>query len=155
MELNYRIVHVEDLELIVSLDKMMRIEEPSFYNDYNEEEFSRKWYRNPIDSNSNGDVILCLDGDEVVGRVDLMYEQSYMDFSIVGYIDWIFIRVKYRGKGIGKQLLFEAEKLLKEKGCKKYYLFIADNEQAIKFYHSTDLEIGTKKTGVKVIKHDD
>lgn len=152
MNLTYKIVNNKDVDFIVELNKLMRKEEPEFYGDFDEEEFRMNWSKYPIDSNFNSDVILCLDGNKVVGRVDLMYEQSYMDFTKVGYIDWIYTRVKYRGKGIGKQLLIEAEKLFKEKGCKKYYLFIADNDQAIKFYDSTDLKISTKKTGVKDIK---
>lgn len=148
----YKLVTNSDVEYIVSLDKFMRKEEPGIFNEYNEQSYRDNWVKHPIESNDTSDVLICLDGDEIVGRVDLMYEKSYMDFSTVGYVDWIYTRPSYRGRGIGKKLLEEAEKVFKEKGCSKYYLFIADNEQAIKFYDSTDLRISTMKTGEKKFK---
>lgn len=152
MEVTYKLVKNDDIDYIVALDKLMRIEEPEFYNTFNEEEYRKNWNKYPIQENTTGDIILCLNGDDVVGRVDLMYERSYMDFSIVGYIDWIYIRLMYRGKGYGKQLLLKAQEQFKEKNCEKYYLFIAENDQAIKFYDSTDLDITTINTGVKNLK---
>lgn len=149
MNINFKLVKNNDIEYMVALDKQMRVDEPDAYHEYNEKLYRINWEKYPIEDNTRGDVILCLNGEEVVGRVDLMYEQSYMDFSVVGYVDWIYVGPKYRGKGIGKQLLKEAEKQFSNMNCVKYYLFIADNEQAIKFYSSTDFDIGIKKTGSK------
>ena len=148
----YKLVTNNDLEDIVSLDKLMRQEEPGIFNEYNEQSYRDNWEKHLIESNPTSDVLICLNNNDIVGRVDLMYEKSYMDFSTVGYIDWIYTRPSYRGRGIGKQLLKEAEKVFKEKGCSKYYLFIADNEQTVSFYDSTDLHISTMKTGEKKFK---
>lgn len=146
---DFKLVKSEDLEMIISLEKTMRIDEEDTYSSFDENAYKENWQKYPIELNLSSDVIACIKDNEIIGRIDLMYERSYMDFSVVGYVDWIYIKPKYRGKGYGKSLLLEAEKQFKDKGCCKFYLFIAKNEQAIKFYDSTDLEITTMKTGVK------
>ena len=152
MNVTYRLVGNSDVEYIVTLDKLMRSEEPEVHEEYHEERYRTQWEKYPIDSNHNGDIIVCFDNDEIIGRVDVIYEQSYLDFSIVGYVDWIYVRPSYRKKGIGKALLQEAEKLFVKKGCFKYYLFVAENKQAIAFYEKTDLDITVMRTAVKKLE---
>jgi len=151
MSYTYRLADNNDLELFINLDKLMRLEDPNMCSEYDENLYRENWFRYPIDSYDFGDIILCLNENQIIGRVDLMYERSYMNFSLVGYVDWIYVLPAYRGKGVGKRLLAEAEKHFKHKGCFKYYLFVAENEQAKKFYDKTDLVIEVIKTAQKKI----
>jgi GNAT superfamily N-acetyltransferase len=128
MEFKFRFANNKDLEHFVYLDKKMRIEEPDIYFEYREENYRQDWQKYSIGLNNLGDVILCFLEDEIIARIDLNYIRSYMDFSLVGYVDWIYVRPHYRGRGIGKQLLAEAEK---------------------QFYESTDLTIKIVKKGQK------
>lgn len=152
MEFKFRFANNKDLEHFVYLDKQMRIEEPDTYFEYNEENYRRNWQKYSSGKNDLGDVILCFLEDKIIARIDLNYIRSYMDFSLVGYVDWIYVRPYYRGRGIGKQLLAEAEKQFRYKGCFKFYLFVAENTQALKFYETTDLTIQIVKKGKKKLR---
>jgi ribosomal protein S18 acetylase RimI-like enzyme len=142
----------KDIKHLIQLDRYINIEEPKAVETIDENKYKDLFHTLPIDNNSNNDIILCFEGDDIIGRIDLMYETSYIDFSKVGYIDWIYVRKAYRNQGVGKRLLLEAEKLFYKAGCFKYYLFIADNKQAQAFYKTSGLEIKTMKTAQKIFK---
>lgn len=150
MELEYRMATNDDVEAIIQLQREIKKEEPDILEEFSEETFRSNWNSYPIESNPYCDVILCLHEGNVIGRIDVMYERSYLDFSVVGYIDWIYVSSSYRGKGIGKTLLSKAEEQCRKHDCFKYYLFVANNERAATFYQTTDLEIKTINTAQKI-----
>ena len=89
----------------------------------------------------SNDVILYLENDKIIGRIDLISEHGFMDFVSIGYIDWVYVLKPYRGRGISKSLFKEAENLFKQKNVNEYYLFVASNDEAQKFYKSLNINI--------------
>jgi ribosomal protein S18 acetylase RimI-like enzyme len=146
----FRVMEDNDVDQLIKLDRYIGKEDPDVVEIIDSDEYKHTFQSHPITSNQNNDIILCFDNNDIIGRIDMMYETSYIDFSNVGYIDWIYVRKLYRNQGIGKKLLLEAEKLFKEAGCFKYYLFVADNEQAQAFYKTSGLDIKTMKTAQKI-----
>ena len=53
------------------------------------------------------------------------------------YLEDLFVRPEFRGKGFGRQLLTHLAKLARERGCGRFEWAVLDwNEPAIKFYQS-------------------
>ena len=56
------------------------------------------------------------------------------------YIGWVWVDEKYRGRGIGKQLMSDAEREAKELGCDHTHLTTLDF-QAQEFYEKSGYEV--------------
>ncbi len=57
------------------------------------------------------------------------------------YLEDLFVKPEWRGKGIGKVLLLYLARLAKERGCARFEWTVLDwNEPALKFYHSLGAE---------------
>lgn len=141
MKYIFRKMTSNDLELMVAHEKRSRELEPDVFPDFNEEKYRENFNKIKIEDSNFNDVILCIENNKVIGRVDLMCEYSYMDFYSVGYVDWVYVLKSYRRSGIARMLFSEAEKVFKEKNVGEYYLFVATNEEAQGFYESMDLKI--------------
>ena len=60
----------------------------------------------------------------------------------MAFMDAMFVEDEFRGKGIGKELFFETEKLAKEWGAKRLDLTVWDfNKTALDFYKSLGMKI--------------
>jgi ribosomal protein S18 acetylase RimI-like enzyme len=69
------------------------------------------------------------DGAEVVGTVMAGYEGHR------GWINYLAVSPDRRGAGIGRILMAEAERLLRERGCPKISLLVREgNDAALGFY---------------------
>jgi ribosomal protein S18 acetylase RimI-like enzyme len=73
-----------------------------------------------------------------------------------GWVNYLAVVPEHRGKGFGRAIMAEAEKLLKEAGCPKVNIQVREtNTSAIEFYQ----RIGYRIDGVvglgKRIEHDD
>ncbi len=148
--MSIRRLTIDDIDKIISLEKQLREDEPDTYFDLNED-FLRENYKTIDDDNQNITFIL-EDNDEIIGRVDLILMKSHFDFESVGYVDWIFVRKPYRGKGLAKQLLKKAQEWFIENDVSFYYLFVARNEQAKAFYDSVDMKQKDITRAVKYLK---
>jgi ribosomal protein S18 acetylase RimI-like enzyme len=59
-----------------------------------------------------------------------------------GIIYHLAVQQQHRKLGIGRALMDEVEERLRSKGCLKYYLLVApENDAAVKFYLDMDCEI--------------
>jgi ribosomal protein S18 acetylase RimI-like enzyme len=93
------------------------------------EEIAKKLERDPdlflvaeIDKQIVGSVLGGFDG-----RRGMMYHMA--------------VRMEYRRQGIALRLMEELERRLQEKGCIRYYMLVAeDNQEAIQFYESQGWE---------------
>ncbi len=141
-----------DLEKIIELEKQARQEEPKVFPSFDEKLFRQNFLRNNIEDSKSNDVILCIENDQVIGRIDLIVEKSYFDFENVGYVDWVYVLKSKRKQGIAKRLFLEAESLFKEKDTSQYYLFVAKNEEAQAFYKSIDIDVMMIERGIKRLK---
>lgn len=81
-------------------------------------------------------VVAKEDGDEIVGYATYFF--TYHTF--VGkclYMDDLYIRPKYRGKGLGKQLIDKVIDFAKDNKCAKLRWQVSNwNEPAIRFYEN-------------------
>jgi ribosomal protein S18 acetylase RimI-like enzyme len=83
------------------------------------------------------------DDQEVIGFVDVFPVNNKPE---IGFIEFIYLIEKYRGKGIGKILMDFVYSVLKENNCRKIYLNVSEkNNQAIKFYKKYGFEFTGKK----------
>ncbi len=149
MMYTFRKMTSNDLELMVMYEKESRELEPDVFSDFDEESYRKKFLENQIEEAINNDVVLCIENDSIIGRIDIISEYSYMDFGSIGYIDWVYVLKPFRNKGIAKLLFLEAEKLFKENGVGEYYLFVASNEEAKYFYKSLNMDIKRVEKGYK------
>ena len=151
--MEFRKTNSNDMELIVALERRMREEEPGVYPPFDQEKFIKNFITYKIEDYPSNEVIVCLDDTDIIGRIDLIVEQSLMDFGRVGYIDWVYVLKSKRKQGIAKKLLLEAEKIFQEQSCEFFYLFVAENEEAQAFYASVDVEIKPiKRASKKLMK---
>lgn len=73
-------------------------------------------YGRSIDWDSKDFHITAIENDALTGSLRLNIKAG------VAYIDAIIVDKEYRGKGLGKELILEAEKLSKENEAHKIYL---------------------------------
>lgn len=75
--------------------------------------------------------LVALDGDVVVGSVMAGYEGHR------GWINYLGVDPSRRGRGLGRELVSEAERLLAERGCPKVSLLVREgNDEALGFYEA-------------------
>lgn len=89
-------------------------------------------------NHKNQQSITLYDEDELVGFGVIVYEYKLRG-GIVGHIEDIVVKDKYKGKGIGKRLIEELIKLGRKKKCYKYTL--ACSKENIGFYESCGFKI--------------
>ncbi len=87
------------------------------------EEIAKKLQRDP-------DLFLVAEqGDQIIGAVMGGFDGRR------GMMYHLAVAAPYRKQGVGKTLVDELEKRLRAKGCLRYYLLVAeDNEGAVQFY---------------------
>lgn len=148
--MEYRTLITEDLSKIIELEKSLRDDEPGVYSDFDEENLRKNF--SLVGTSRNNETIVCLEEEKIVGRVDMILMHSHFDFGFVGYVDWIFVKKDYRGKGIAKELFKYAEEWFKRRNCEFYYLFVAGNDEAQAFYKSLGIEIKSIERAIKYLK---
>ena len=88
----------------------------------------------------NGKILLYKDCEKIVGLiVGIVYNEKITKYDFKapkrGRITELVVDKEYRGKGIGKLLLYEMKEYLKSNGCEKILIGVFGyNENAIRFY---------------------
>jgi ribosomal protein S18 acetylase RimI-like enzyme len=141
-----------DLEALVKYQVEKRETEPDIFPDFDESQYRENFSSKPIEDYPSNKVILVIDGDKIVGRVDVIVEYSFMDFATIGYIDWIYVLKNYRKQGIAKKLIEKAEDFMRENQVDSYYLFPATNDEAQAFYNNIDIEIKNVEKAQKKLR---
>lgn len=142
-----------DIEAICKFEAQARLTEPDIWGwEFDEKQYKEKLKALKLEELNNSKIVIALHGGVIVGRCDAAVIFSLVNCEKTGYIDWIYMLINYRGKGIGKKLLKGAEGFFKGQGIKNYYLFTASNEQATEFYHrQKDLEFSNREVAEKEI----
>ena len=82
-----------------------------------------------------GVILVARDSNKVVGMVSILYTVSTALGERVGILEDFVVLPKYRGKGVGLELLSYALDFSKQKDCKRITLLTDDdNEDAHRFY---------------------
>jgi ribosomal protein S18 acetylase RimI-like enzyme len=86
-----------------------------------------------------GNILVALDGDDIVGYVNPVIDARE------GWVGGVGVDPRYRGKGIGKRLMLEAEAFCRSKGAHEISLEVIEgNERAQRLYENLGYK-GTKK----------
>lgn len=87
------------------------------------------------------EVIIAEFNDELAGQAIYFHNYSTFEASPGIYLEDLYVRPSFRGKGIGKKLLEEVITIAKEKKCKRVEWVVLDwNKSAIDFYKSRGAE---------------
>ena len=88
-------------------------------------------------------VMLCAEENgRIVGVSNTKMCTSGMTDVKMAFIDALYVEDEFRGKGIGKALFLETEKLVKEKGAKRLDLHVWEfNSEAVHFYKALGMQI--------------
>jgi ribosomal protein S18 acetylase RimI-like enzyme len=120
MKLTLRKAIVNDLEGIKTLQALLNSARKKQYAPSNQAFHSKIEANKPIESKDlNIDTFFLVEDDGMIagyiwGSID---ERPGYALKKMGYIDELFVKEKYRGRGIAKKLLNELEKFFIENGC--------------------------------------
>lgn len=86
-------------------------------------------------NSQHGELLLAKAEDKVIGLVGWYLEEEYEFDEPYGYISDIVVTKKYRGQGIGKQLLQVAISHIKDTNVKRIHIgVLLDNTETKEFY---------------------
>lgn len=102
-------------------------------------------------ANSNlGKAWLIFKNEDVIGYVILTFIFSFEYKGILAFLDELYIKKEYQGKGFGKQAVQFIQKESSQLNVKMLYLEVEEhNEKAQKLYLAHDFEIHNRK----ILKH--
>ena len=99
------------------------------------EELLKEW----LFEKKKAEVLLAIEGDTAVGIALYFYNFSTFLGRAGIYLEDLFVKKEYRGKGYGKALLKELARIAVEQGCGRLEWSCLDwNQPSIDFYLSLD-----------------
>ncbi|KAA0010591.1 MAG: GNAT family N-acetyltransferase [Thermoplasmata archaeon] len=110
---------------------------------YKKEKMIKWYYRWLLRRDENGVFIAEVNGKAVGFIACDANWQSFFDEK-VGEIHEVAVMEEYKNRGIGKKLMEEAEKYLKEKGHKTIELWVGEENPAKRFYEKLGYEAKDK-----------
>lgn len=136
-KVSYKINDIYDLAY--ESGKYSRFLKDSLFGESNFKKLYKDWVDNSITKQFADDILLYTIDDKTIGFV------TYKKHSNYGQIGLIAVNENFQGKGIGKQLINEVEKLLFKSGIKKIRIPTQfENTNACFFY---------KKIGFNIIEN--
>lgn len=130
-----------------------------------DEWFSFSYMQQMIAENRGVCLKAVLDSDQIAGILYAQQENSINGKE--GIEKWVIIMAaidpKYTGRGVGSALLKELELQVRQKGCKKIFIFTnTGDEKVINFYHKNgygdagmikDYQYGESNSAVFLLKY--
>ncbi len=135
--MNFRYANENDTGIILEFIKELAEYEDMSADVVATEDLLREW----IFEKKKAEVIFALEGDTEVG-IALFFHNFSTFLGRAGiYLEDLFVKPQYRGKGYGKGLLIRLAKIAKERGCGRLEWSCLDwNKPSIDFY----LSLGAK-----------
>ena len=129
-----RAATIEDIPLVLRFIKELADYEKLPHEVTATEELLR---RNLFTERKTAEVLLAFEGNEAVGFA--VFFQNFSSF--LGkpgiYLEDVFVRPEFRGRGYGKALMISVARLAEERACGRFELSVLDwNKPSIKFYRS-------------------
>ena len=149
MILEYDSKYDEDIkDLLVQLQQYLADIDNEGYNIVGDE-YREKYFNKTIEDvkKNDGKILLYKDNDKIVGLIIGIINNNETERYAFkaprrGRITELVIDKKYRGKGIGKELLLKMKEYLKSNGCEKILIAVFGyNESAIRFYKANGFHI--------------
>lgn len=139
MDKNFRIRSAtrEDTHLILELVKELADYEKMLHEVVATEELMEEW----IFDKQKAEVIIGEEDGKPVGMALFFHNFSTFLGRAGIYLEDLFVRPEYRGRGYGKALLQKLAQIAVERGCGRLEWWCLDwNEPSIKFYKSLGAE---------------
>lgn len=109
-------------------------------------EVSKKLFQEFIADEKLGQVWLIYSNKNIVGYLILTYIFSFEYQGRIAFLDELYIKESYRGKGIGKQAINFIKEQAALTNVKLIYLELENhNENAQKLYLANDFEVHNRK----------
>jgi ribosomal protein S18 acetylase RimI-like enzyme len=113
-------------------------------------EVSKKLFQEFISDEKLGKAWLIYSNDDIAGYVILTYIFSFEYKGRIAFLDELYIKESYRGKGIGKQTIHFIKEQASNQNIKLIYLEVENhNQNAQKLYLANDFVIHNRK----LLKH--
>lgn len=136
-ELKFRYATEADTGLILSFVKELAAYENMLEEVVATEEIYREW----IFAKKSAEVIFAMEGEVEVGFALFFHNFSTFVGRAGLYLEDLYVKPEYRGKGYGKGLLKKLAEIAVERGCERFEWVCLDwNKPSIDFY----LSLGAK-----------
>ena len=135
--LSFRYATEEDTALILYFIKELAAYENLLDEVNTSEEMLKEW----IFKKKRAEVLFALENDQEIGFALFFHNFSTFLGRAGIYLEDLYVRPEYRGKGYGKSLLKELAKIALERGCGRLEWWCLDwNQPSIDFYLSLGAE---------------
>ncbi len=136
-KMKFRTANEKDAALILEFIRELAEYENMLDDVVASEELLREW----IFEKKEAEVIFALEGDKEVGFALFFHNFSTFLGRAGIYLEDLFVKSEYRGKGYGKGLLKNLARIAKERGCGRLEWWCLDwNKPSIDFYLSLGAE---------------
>ncbi len=136
-EAEFRYAEEKDVELILYFIKELAEYEKMLDEVIATEDLLREW----LFEKKKAEVIFVLEDNQEVGFALFFHNFSTFLGRAGIYLEDLYVKPEYRGKGYGKSLLKKLAKIAKERGCGRLEWWCLDwNKSSIDFY----LSLGAK-----------
>ena len=136
-KLNFRYANEKDAALILEFIRELAKYENMLDEVVATEELLREW----IFEKKKAEVIFALEDEKEVGFALFFHNFSTFLGRAGIYLEDLFVKPEYRGKGYGKGLLKKLAQIAKERGCGRLEWWCLDwNKPSIDFYLSLGAE---------------
>jgi len=113
-------------------------------------EFSKNLFQEFISDEKLGKAWLIHSDDDLVGYVILTYVFSFEYKGKIAFLDELYVKENFRGKGIGKQTIDFIKEQASNQNVKLIYLEVENhNQNAQKLYLANNFEVHNRK----LLKH--
>lgn len=137
MRMEYRFAVREDVPLILEFIKELAEYEKMADQVVATEELLSEW----IFDKKKAEVVFALDGESEVGFALFFHNFSTFLGRAGLYLEDLYVKPEFRGKGFGKGLLKALAEIANERGCGRFEWWCLDwNTPSIEFYKSMGAE---------------